>query len=150
MIRTVFISTLCSFHSASLSFLKYSTHHGKNKSFSFPINLLPQVLNWERDALPMSLLEALGELGTALTYWKPFPVKNHPAMIGKQWGLETVSQIMEKNVGQAPKFKKSYVSTVMVSKMCLTHLNKCLFILLYSLFISLSPLSAFEKSLKIF
>lgn len=64
----------------------------------------------------MSPLEALGALGTALTYWKPFPVKSHPAMTGKQWGLETVNQTMEKSVAQAPKFRRWCASTVMVSR----------------------------------
>lgn len=64
----------------------------------------------------MSPLEALGALGTALTYWKPFPVKSHPAMTGKQWGLETVNQTMEKSVAQAPKFRRWCASTVTVSR----------------------------------
>lgn len=95
---------------------EYSTHDGNNKYFPSPII---QVSNWGSGALPMSPLEALGALGTALTYWKPFPVKSHPAMTGKQWGLETVNRIMEKNVVQALKFKRLYASTVMVRKMLL-------------------------------
>lgn len=70
----------------------------------------------------MSPLEALGQLGAALTYWKPFPAMSHPATTGKQWGSETVNQIMERSVVQAHKFKRSCASTVMVSQMRLSYI----------------------------
>lgn len=65
----------------------------------------------------MSPLEALGQLGAALTYWKPFPAMSRPATTGKQWGSETVNQIMERSAVQARKFKRSCASAVTEKKL---------------------------------